>query len=309
MVKAVLTSCILAFQLIQAPPLLADEAEPVLLLRWGAFGHGPGQFENALGLGLDAAGNVYVADTGNNRIQEFTGSGVFITQFGSLGTGNGLFNTPTDCALDPTGTVFVSDAGNHLIQVFGNNHAFQRQWTTRTVHTAVDPSSEFVYVAVDDSIFKFNASNGSRITAWQFTEPPAPDGAGFAVGLSGRVYIAGVRGDYVRSFAADGVLLHEWGGSGTQDGLFHGAQAVATDQDESVYVTDASGRIQKFTSDGVFLLSFGSATLSPRLIDIAIDQTGSIFVLDQYASQVVKFGDKVTPTRGGTWGRLKLLYR
>src|SRR5438552_8179000 len=62
--------------------------------KWGSAGSGNGQFNAPWGVAVDAAGNVYVADTGNNRIQKFTGTGGFLTAWGSAGSGNGQFNVP-----------------------------------------------------------------------------------------------------------------------------------------------------------------------------------------------------------------------
>ena len=42
---------------------------------------------------MDAAGDVYVCDSNNHRIQKFTGSGTYLTQWGSFGTGNGQFRS------------------------------------------------------------------------------------------------------------------------------------------------------------------------------------------------------------------------
>ena len=47
---------------------------------WGSTGAEPGQFNALHGIALDAQGNVYVADTGNKRIQVFDGDGNFKTQ-------------------------------------------------------------------------------------------------------------------------------------------------------------------------------------------------------------------------------------
>jgi DNA-binding beta-propeller fold protein YncE len=47
---------------------------------WGSTGSGAGQFTYPTGISVDGNGNVYVADTGNNRIQKFTSQGVFLTQ-------------------------------------------------------------------------------------------------------------------------------------------------------------------------------------------------------------------------------------
>ena len=52
--------------------VLARADPPEFVLEWGSNGAGNGQFGGAHGIEVDANGNVYVADTGNNRIQKFT---------------------------------------------------------------------------------------------------------------------------------------------------------------------------------------------------------------------------------------------
>ena len=46
------------------------------------------------GIAADGSGNVYVADTANNRVQKFTSTGTFVTKWGSFGTGDGQFDAP-----------------------------------------------------------------------------------------------------------------------------------------------------------------------------------------------------------------------
>jgi DNA-binding beta-propeller fold protein YncE len=71
------------------------------------------------GVTVDRAGNVCIADGGNNRIQVFTGAGIFISQFGSLGANAGQFNAPGRLAFDLTGTLlYVSDINNNRVQAF-----------------------------------------------------------------------------------------------------------------------------------------------------------------------------------------------
>src|SRR5207253_2768511 len=63
-------------------------------------------------------GNVYVADSGNDRVQEFDHNGVFIRQWGTTGTEDGKFTDPIDVAVGPTGLVYVVDDVRDDIQVF-----------------------------------------------------------------------------------------------------------------------------------------------------------------------------------------------
>jgi hypothetical protein len=71
----------------------------------GIAGSGDGQFNDPMGIGLDSTGNVYVADTGNDRVQKFTSDGNFQMQFGAHGAGNGQFNGVKDVAVDSLGFV------------------------------------------------------------------------------------------------------------------------------------------------------------------------------------------------------------
>ena len=63
--------------------------------------------------GVGPDGRTYVADTWNNRIEQFTATGEYVTQWGSAGTGDGQFETPYGVAVAPNGTIYVSDRGNH----------------------------------------------------------------------------------------------------------------------------------------------------------------------------------------------------
>ena len=67
--------------------------------RWGTAGSGNGQFKLPLGIAVDAAGNVYVADAGNDRIQKFTSDGVFLNAWGTFGSGVCAIHTVTEQGL------------------------------------------------------------------------------------------------------------------------------------------------------------------------------------------------------------------
>ena len=69
-------------------------------------------------MATDGSGNVYVADEGNHRIQEFDASGTFLTAWGSAGSGNGQFTYSNGVAADGSGNVYVADSGNARIQKF-----------------------------------------------------------------------------------------------------------------------------------------------------------------------------------------------
>jgi len=84
-------------------------------LQIGSTGTGPGFLYQPYGITVFGS-NLWVADTGNNRIVVFSQTGAFLFQTGSLGGGNGQFNAPT--SLTATDTLWVSDTGNNRIQQF-----------------------------------------------------------------------------------------------------------------------------------------------------------------------------------------------
>lgn len=119
---------VVVLSLTVAGPICAfADDPPIFLLQWGSYGTGPGQFDTPLGLGIDASGNVFVADAGIHRIQKFSSAGSLLGTWGSYGNAPGQFYGPRDVAVDPFGSIYVLDDGNRRVQVFDSNFNFLRQ--------------------------------------------------------------------------------------------------------------------------------------------------------------------------------------
>jgi len=180
--------------------------------QWGEGGSGEGQFSYPYGVATDAAGNVYVADSGNHRIQKFDNSGTFILAWGSFGSGDNQIGDPEDVATDASGDVFVVDTLNHRIQKFDSSGNFITKW----------------------------GRNGGG--EGRFTFP-----YGIASGNSGNVYVADTGNNRIQEFDTDGVFITQWGTYGFGEGQFRAPRGIAVDAAGNVYVADeVNDRIQKF---------------------------------------------------------------
>ena len=85
----------------------------------GTTGSGNKQFSQPWGIALDGNGQLYVADSNNNRVQIFTPKGKFVTKWGQAGNNDGQLNTPSGLYALSNEDIFVSDTGNNRIQRFG----------------------------------------------------------------------------------------------------------------------------------------------------------------------------------------------
>ena len=77
------------------------------------------------GIAVDAAGDVYVADWRNDRIQKFDPDGSHIASWGASGQGEGEFHRPSGVAVDGEGDIYVADWGNERLQVLGADGGFR----------------------------------------------------------------------------------------------------------------------------------------------------------------------------------------
>ena len=82
-------------------------------------------------------GTIYMADSGNSRIQRFTADGTFLGKWGTWGSDDGQFHFLFRVAVAPDGTVYVVDAYNDRIQAFGaayppawRGEYFANRWLT-----------------------------------------------------------------------------------------------------------------------------------------------------------------------------------
>ena len=236
-------------------------------------------FSGPFGVAVDAQGNVYVADAGNNQIRMISTAGSVSTFAGTgiAGSANGTvdtttFNSPLGVAADGSGNLYVADYENNLIRKI----------------SSVGMVSTFAGTGAA------GADDGSAATA-TFDLPE-----GIAVDAAGNVYVADNGNDRIRKITPDGQVstLAGSGLVGSSNGMgtaasFNSPFGIAVDAAGNVYVADSgSNLIRKITPSGSVSTFAGSgakgaadatggAASFNTPAGLAIDAKGNVFVADE----------------------------
>jgi len=180
----------------------------------------PGEFDNPRHVVVDHdVKYVYVADSKNNRVQQFDVNGTFIKTIGQLGDKPGEFNLVTTIEIDPDGNFFTTERGNERIQKFDANWNPILMW----------------------------GSKGSGDSQFCHSEH-------IAIDKYGNVYMNDPQSDpgcsqipSVKKFDNNGKFITKWGSFGKEPGQFGDPEHLAVDSDGNVYVSDRKNdNIQKF---------------------------------------------------------------
>lgn len=250
------------------------------------------------GVAVDGAGNIYVADTGNDLIRKITPDRIVTTLAGvarvsssAPGSVDGIgstarFNSPQGVAVDAAGNIFVADTGSNIIR-------------------KIDPSGIVTTFAGSNGVA--GASDGLGTQA-RFRCP-----AGLAVDASGNIYVADTCNNTIRKITAAGAvstLAGVVGPGGSTNGpvslaLFTHPGSVAVDRLGNVYVAEEgtpcmmnphydcqrllNNTIRKVSTDGnVTTLAGTGVSGSANFTNVAVDGAGTVYVTDTGSSVIVK---------------------
>lgn len=252
-------------------------------------------FYDPRALGVDADGNVYVAEAANNTIRKITPEGVVTTLAGSQRAGsadgngaNASFSYPSGIAVSASGTVYVADYFNSKIrQITPDGDVTTLAGGTWGYADGMGSAAQFdgpYKLAVDaqGNVFVGEAGNlrirvvkpdGEVSTLagdgsggeWDGTGTDAGFGtfAGMAFDASGTLYVSS-NNSSLRQVTADGVVTTVFASPSSTDGPaaeagFSGPRGVAVDAAGNTYVTETDNNlIRKITRDGVVSTFAGS---------------------------------------------------
>lgn len=239
---------------------------------------GNGQLIKPIGLDVDAAGNLYVADIGAKAIMVYGPNREFLRRIG----GDKWFSRLSSVTVDPAGArVYAVDLGG--------------------------VSSEQHQVRVFDARSGAHLMDiGKRGTGpGEFNLP-----RDMAIGKDGRLYVVDGGNFRVVVFDAGGRYLHSFGSVGKQYGQFARPKEIAIDREGNVYVVDtAFGNFQVFNADGELLLFVGDRSerdgpakyMLPS--GIAVDEDGRVYVVDQWFRKIDIFRPAALPAGSGFLAR------
>jgi YD repeat-containing protein len=229
--------------------------------RAGLAGSGNGELSAPDGLVI-VGQNIYVADAGNNRIEELTTAGAFVRGFGSSGSEPGQMKIPVAVAIDRMGNVWVADRANNRIDQFTEAGSFI------------------------GSFGSVGTGNG------QFKEPSG-------IAFSGEyAYVVDAGNSRVQQLTLSGAYVAQFGSAGSGNGQFSKPAEIATEPvSGDLYVADnANNRIEEFNPAGTFLASVGSAGEGEGQFKgvegIAVNASGGLYAADLGNSRV----QELTPT-------------
>jgi sugar lactone lactonase YvrE len=275
-------------------------------------GNGEGQFTTPRNIAISPDGTVFVADSGNHRIQVFDTDGSFVTSWGEFGDLPGQLNEPWGIAADDE-FVYVADTWNYRIQKFTHNGelvgsfgqngspiddsdpALGLFYGPRDIalidngHLAItDTGNHRIQIMDKDGNFLSTAGSlGSQ--PGQFNEP-----VGLTTGPNGNVYLVDTWNGRVQELSPDIFPISEWTVNGWYSQSIDNKPYIAVDSENRIYVTDPEGfRVLIFDSAGNYLGRFGTYGTAPNQfalpVGIAIDAQDNVYVVDTHNNRVLKY--------------------
>ena len=262
------------------------------------------QLSEPEGVAVDAAGNLYIADTANQRVRKVSVGGVITTVAGTGSAGysgdggpanSAQLHNPTGIAIDARGNLYIADEFNSVIR-------------------EVSVAGTITTVA-GNGISGFSGDGGPATSA-QLSSPN-----GVAVDAVGNLYIADTNNSRIRKLSAERIITTIAGGSAfgysgdgdpAYDALLNSPSGVAVDGSGNLYIADTgNGQIRKISTAGVIstiptalvTADAGTQVISPLIeaTSVAVDAAGNLYIAEAAGNRIrkVSASGAVTIVAGG----------
>jgi len=282
-------------------------------------GSAAGDLNEPRGIHIAQDGSIYVADSNNNRIQQFSQTGDLLNLWGTYASvlegqaPGGTMNQPWGVVTGKEGSIFIVDTFNHRIQKFSSNGVFIKSlgifaqgtspdtmWGPRGI--AIDPNGNVIVadtgnkrvVIYDKDLNYITQFGGAGFEAGQLDEP-----VGIDVSDTGVIAVADTWNRRVQLFSPD-----ESGSIYTQTGEFEidawygqsldNKPFLAFSPKGTLFVTDPEGgRILEFSLSGELIQGWQDLSVSPEVISrpygLDFDSEGNLWVSDAAMNVIMVF--------------------
>ncbi len=287
-------------------------------------GRGPAanQLDNAIGVFVDGAGNVYIVDRLNYRVQKWppgASSGQTVAGGNGQGTNANQLSDPIGIFVDPAGDVYVDDFGNYRVQEWapgansgvtvagGNGQGGNANQLSQPTAIFVDGQGDlFVTDANNNRVQEWKPGAASGITvaggngpgngANQLDYP-----AGVFVDGNGNVYVADEKNNRVQKWApgaTSGITVAGGNGAGNAANQLNTPYGVFVDNSGDIYIDDlVNYRIQEWapgaTSGITVAGGNGGGHAANQLLDptgVYVDSQGNIYIADYGNNRIQEWG-------------------
>jgi phospholipase C len=257
------------------------------------------------GVALDPDGDIWVADTGHDRVVEFTPSGHLVTSFGLAASLGGGLDQPEGIALDGAGHIWVADTGHdriveftatgHVLTLLGSSGSGHGQLNQPTA-VAVSRSGD-IWVADQDNgrVEEFSPDGRYQVSI------PVPTPAGVALDSRGDVWVSSpsyLPGSSVEEFTPAGRQLLSFGTTQAGYGDLGNTGGIAVGPAGSIYVAQPDyGLVSVFSPAGRFSTEFGLQPGTGKASEnlqfpqgLAVTAQGQVWVADTGDDRMAEFG-------------------
>lgn len=284
-------------------------------MSFGSNGSAEGQLNRPRNAAVSPNGQLYVADTGNHRIQVFNPDSSFAFGFGEpvpegAAAQPGQFNEPWGIAIDGE-FVYVADTWNGRIQKFSLDGVFISSFGTFDIRAEGTTGELLFYgprsIAVQDGRLYIMDTGNHRIqvvdtdgnfvaqvgtngfTLGQFNEP-----VGLALDPVGNIYVAEAWSERIQAISNDLIPLNEWRVHAWDGNSLDNKPYIAIDSNSRIYTSDPEGhQVLIFNQIGEYLGRFGRFGNDLSTFDLptglTVDAANDVYIVDTNNSRVLKF--------------------